>query len=218
MGGGNARGGEKKQPPVGLPRGGGSWYNGGNDMKKEFPHEKDCKCKESGVLRAVHRAVRGAADGVPRDRERRDDLPADAHSCAAVRTGVRVAVWADLRRARAAAVRRADGNAWAGGAARDDGRMRRVRARMRADDAARAHGQAVCRPLHQPDHSDAAGPGALRRVQGASVRAGDVLDRRVGNGIVCDGSAGHHHPARAAALARGGADEGAVAARPVRIR
>jgi len=37
MGGGNARGGEKKQPPVGLPRGGGSWYNGGNDMKKEFP-------------------------------------------------------------------------------------------------------------------------------------------------------------------------------------
>ena len=58
----------------------------------------------------------------------------------------------------------------------------------------------------------------LGRVQGASVRAGDVLDRRVGNGIVCDGSAGHHHPARAAALARGGADEGAVAARPVRIR
>lgn len=54
------------------------------------------------------------------------------HSCAAVRAGVRVAVWADLRRARAAAVRRADGNARAGGAARDDGRMRRVRARMRA--------------------------------------------------------------------------------------
>ena len=54
--------------------------------------------------------------------------------------------------------------------------------------------------------------------KGASVRAGDVLDRRVGNGIVCNGSAGHHHPARAAALARGGADEGAAAARPVRIR
>lgn len=31
-----------------------------------------------------------------------DDLLADAHSCAAVRAGVRVAVWADLRRARAA--------------------------------------------------------------------------------------------------------------------
>ena len=218
MGGGNARGGEKKQPPVGLPRGGGSWYNDGNDMKKEFPHEKDCECKESGVLCAVHRAVRGAADGVPRDRERRYDLPADAHSRAAVRAGVRVAVWAGLRRTGAVAVRRADGNARAGGAARDDGRMRRVRARMWPDDAARAYGQAVCRPLHQPDHGDAAGPGALRRVQGASVRAGGVLDRLVGDGVVRDGSAGHHHPARAAALARGGADKGAAAARPVRIR
>ena len=58
---------------------------------RSFPDEEDNFCKKSGVLRALHRAVRGAADGVPRDRECGPDLPADAYSRAAVRAGLQEA-------------------------------------------------------------------------------------------------------------------------------
>ena len=35
--------GRKNNPRWGFRGAAGVWYNGGNDMKKEFPHEKDCK-------------------------------------------------------------------------------------------------------------------------------------------------------------------------------
>ena len=88
--------------------------------------------------------MRGAADGVPRDCKRRPDLPADAHSRAAVRTGLWVAVWSCLRTAGSGAVRRADGHALPCCAARHDGRMRRLRSGQWFDDAGRSHEEAVC--------------------------------------------------------------------------
>ena len=185
---------------------------------RSFPDEEDNFCKKSGVLRALHRAVRGAADGVPRDRECGPDLPADAYSRAAVRTGLRVAVRPRLRRAGAGAVRRADGDACPGCAARHDGRMRRLRAGQRSDDAARPHEEAVRRPVYQPDHGDAAGTDPVRRVQGAALRARDVYGRGVGHDFVRNRPARHRHPACAAADACRRADEGAAAACAVRIR
>lgn len=73
--------------------------------------KKTISAKNLAFCALWHRAVRGAADGVPRDRECGPDLPADAYSRAAVRTGLRVAVRPRLRRAGAGAVRRADGDA-----------------------------------------------------------------------------------------------------------
>ena len=110
------------------------------------------------------------------------------------------------------------GDACPGRAARHDGRMRRLRAGQRSDDAARPHEEAVRRPVYQPDHGDAAGTDPVRRVQGAALRARDVYGRGVGHDFVRNRPARHRHPARAAADARCRADEGAAAAGAVRVR
>ena len=82
----------------------------------------------------------------------------------------------------------------------------------------RSHEEAVCRPVYQPDHGDAAGPDSVRRVQGADLRARDVHGRGMGDDVVRDWSARHCNPARAAAVACCRADEGAAATGTVRIR
>ena len=185
---------------------------------KEFPDEKNNFREKSGVLCALHCAVRGAADGVSCDRERRPDLPADAHSRAAVRAGLRMAVGPCLRTAGSGAVRRTDGHALPCRAARYDGRVRRVWSGQRSDDAACAHEKAVCRPVYQPDHGNAAGQNPVRCVQGADLRTRDVYGRGMGDNVVGARPARHCDPARAAADARCRADEGAAAAGTVRIR
>ena len=135
-----------------------------------------------------------------------------------MRAGLRVAVWPCLRTAGSGAVRRTDGYALPCRAARHDGRMRRIWAGQRSDDAGRSHEKAVCRPVYQPNHGNAAGQNPVRRVQGADLRTRDVYGRGMGDNVVCDRPARHCDPARAAADARCRADEGAAAACTVRVR
>lgn len=78
--------------------------------------------------------------------------------------------------------------------------------------------KAVCRPVYQPNHGNAAGQNPVWCVQGADLRTRDVYGRGMGDNVVCDRPARHCDPARAAADARCRADEGAAAAGAVRVR
>ena len=66
--------------------------------------------QEFGANRLLHRPMHCASNGIPCNRSG-CYLPADAHSCAAVRFAVRLAIWSGLRLDWPAAFLPADGNA-----------------------------------------------------------------------------------------------------------
>ena len=141
--------------------------------------------EENRTLRRLRRALRGAADGVPRRAERGKHISADAYPRAALRPHLRRSVRTALRSRRAAAFKRAHRYAADGDSARDDGRARRVRPRVRPTDACRSHRQALSRPLRLFAGCDARGPRRRRACARAALCARAILHGRVGDRVFC---------------------------------
>lgn len=108
--------------------------------------------QEFGANRLLHRPMHCASNGIPCNRSG-CYLPADAHSCAAVRFAVRLAIWSGLRLDWPAAFLPADGNAAClpNPASHDAGTMRI----WRVDRAVLP--KAEGKPLSLPDWRDAGG-------------------------------------------------------------
>ena len=121
--------------------------------------------QEFGANRLLHRPMHCASNGIPCNRSG-CYLPADAHSCAAVRFAVRLAIWSGLRLDWPAAFLPADGNAAClpNPASHDAGTMRI----WRVDRAVLP--KAEGKPLSLPDWRDAGGARGIRHCKRCAAR------------------------------------------------